>query len=312
MQDIPSLNEPKFRYKIPRLGEINKNIFFAFGAIVFLLLLYFLFLSAPKNFPEGVIFNIEQGSSLRSVSLELKNQNIIRSRVLLETFVIMYGGEKRIIPADYLFKNKISGIEVAKRISKGERHLSPVKVTIPEGFTVYDIGDVFSQKLPYFKKDKFLISAKELEGYLFPDTYFFFTTANEEEVLKFLTDNFNKKLSSLEEEIKESGRNIEDIIKMASIIEKESKGEEDRAIISGILWKRFSINMLLQADAAPETYEKLGLPKEPIGNPGLLSIKAALRPESSIYFYYLHDKDGNIHYAKSFIEHRKNISKYFK
>ena len=291
----------------------NKYKFHIFGAIiVFLALVYFFLFSAPINFPEGIIFNIEPGTSLRSVSLNLRNQNIIRSRILFETLAIIYGGEKRIISADYLFENKISLIEVARRISKGERRLAPVKVTIPEGFTVGEIAETFSLKLSHFNKEKFLISATEREGYLFPDTYFFFTTATEADAFKSLTDNFEKKISPLRAEIIKNGKNEEDIIKMASIIEKESKGETDRALISGILWKRFSIKMPLQADAAPETYQKKGLPQRPITNPGLLSIKAALYPKFSPYLYYLHDKDGNIYYAKSFSEHQANIFKYLK
>jgi len=103
---------------------------------------------------------------------------------------------------------------------------------------------------------------------------------------------------------------------MASLIEREGKGEirgqTDRVFISGILWKRLSMNMPLQVDAAPSTYKSRGLPEAPIANPGLESIKAALYPKSSPYLYYLHDKNGLIHYAKSFSEHRQNILKYLK
>ena len=293
--------------------KIDKKIISCIlSIVVFFLLFNFLFLNAPKNFPEGIIFHIEQGSSLRSVSLELKEQNLIRSRMLFEFFVIMYSGDKHIIATDYLFEDKISSAEMARRISKGEMHLAPVKVTIPEGFTISDIVNVFSSKLFYFNKDKFLIYAKDKEGYLFPDTYFFFTTANEEDVFKSLSDNFRKKISILEQDIVGTGKSEEDIIKMASLIERESKGDIDRNIISGILWKRLSVGMPLQADAAPETYKNKGLPQKPIGNPGLPSIRAAIYPQKSVYWYYLHDKGGNIHYAKSFSEHRRNIEKYLK
>jgi UPF0755 protein len=121
---------------------------------------------------------------------------------------------------------------------------------------------------------------------------------------------------------------------MASIIEKEAKGEEDRYFISGILWKRISKGIPLQVDApflyilgkesseltradlainSPfNTYKNKGLTPSPIGNPGLESIKAAIKPKDSPYLYYLHDSDGNIHYAKTYTEHLKNINKYLK
>lgn len=125
-----------------------------------------------------------------------------------------------------------------------------------------------------------------------------------------MNNNFEKKITPLLGEIASSGRNEKDIIVMASIIERESKGDIDRGVISGILWKRISINMPLQVDSAMETYKVKGLPKSPIGNPGLEAIKATIHPQSSPYLYYLHDKNGNIHYAKTFTEHIKNKLKY--
>ena len=99
---------------------------------------------------------------------------------------------------------------------------------------------------------------------------------------------------------------------MASILEGEARTLETRRIVSGILWKRISINMPRQFDVALGTYKIKGLPENPIGNPGLASIKSAIYPKSSPYLFYLHDKNGNIHYAKSFAEHRQNVLKYLK
>ena len=70
--------------------------------------------------------------------------------------------------------------------------------------------------------------------------------------------------------------------------------------------------MPLQVDVAPQTYEMKGLPESPIGNPGLEAIKATISPKSSLYLYYLHDKKGVVHYARTFAEHRQNIVKYLK
>jgi len=290
----------------------NKNIFYILGAGIFLVFFYSFFLRPPVDFPIGSIVNIEPGMNLRGVSLQLKREHLISSRTVFEAFIIIYGGEKHLIPADYLFEKKEPVWEVAKRLIRGERRLAPVKVTIPEGFNVSDIADAFVSKLADFNKEKFLLLAKTKEGYLFPDTYFFFTTDTETEVLRSLGDNFEKKITPLLPEIISSGKSEKDIIIMASIIEREAKGDADRGIISGILWKRLSINMPLQVDAALGTYETKGLPKNPISNPGLEAIKAAIYPQSSPYLYYLHDKDGNIHYARTFAEHSKNIVKYLK
>ena len=99
---------------------------------------------------------------------------------------------------------------------------------------------------------------------------------------------------------------------MASLIEREAKGDTDRGFISGILWKRISIGMPLQVDVAVETYKTKGLPKSPISNPGIESIKAAIHSENSPYFFFIYDRNDNIHYAESFSEHQVNIRKYLK
>lgn len=271
---------------------------------------FLFFLNPPLDFPIGTIIKIEQGESLHSVSLQLKQEHIIRSRLVFEAFVILFGGEKHIKYYDYLFKNKLPVYEIAKRVSKGEHHMPSVAVTIPEGFNVSQIADAFASKLINFNKNKFLLEAEAKEGYLFPDTYFFLTTDNERDVLKAMSENFEKKISPLRPLIASGGKTERDVVIMASLVEGEAKGDADRGFIAGILWKRFALGMPLQVDAAPETYKIKGLPKGPINNPGFLSIKAAITPSKSAYLYYLHDKDGNIHYAKNFAEHNRNIQKY--
>lgn len=293
-------------------GMRNKNIFYVLIPIIFLAFFYIFFFSAPRDFPIRAIVEIEPGMNLRDVSSILKKQHIIRSIAIFESFVIIFGAELHIGSADYLLENKMSVWEITKRIARGEHRMAPVVITIPEGFNTDKIGDIFESKLPNFNKSKFLSEAKELEGYLFPDTYFFLTKVDEKGALKIMNDNFKKKITPFLSEIISLGKNEKDIIVMASIIERESKGDADRGIISGILWKRININMPLQVDAVLETYKTKGLPKSPIGNPGLLAIMASIRPQSSPYFYYLHDKDGMVHYAKTFAEHKKNVSKYLK
>jgi len=291
----------------------KKKIFFYVGIILFLFIsFYFIFLSAPLNFPKGEILKIEQGQNPKSIATVLKNNHFITSKLAFEFFVIIYGGEKHISPGDYLFEKKLPVFEIARRMAEGKYSSSRIKITIPEGFDVDQMADVFSTKLTDFNKANFLAEAKDKEGYLFPDTYFFFSTSTEKEVLEFLENNFQKKISTIQSELNNSNKNEKDIITMASIIEREAKGDTDRGIISGILWNRISKNMPLQVDAAPETYKTKGLPDSPICNPGLKAIEAAINPVSSSYLYYLHDKNGLVHYAKTFAEHKQNKILYLK
>lgn len=283
--------------------------------VILFFLVYGFLVMPPHVFPVGKNIYVKEGGSLRSVSKLLQNEGVIRSRTLFETFVILYGGEKKIQPGDYVFGKAVPVFEVARVVAGGGGNLVSVKVTIPEGFKVSEIAELFSGKLKNFNNDQFILKASNEEGYLFPDTYFFLNTDNEDAVITYMKENFTDKVGPLLDELKQNGKSdkeIAEIIVMASIIEKEAKGEGDRELISGILWNRIKIGMPLQADAAPDTYNAKGLPLKPIANPGLLSIKAAINPKISNYLYYLHDKNGVIHFAKNFDEHRQNIQKYLK
>lgn len=300
-----------------QLGHpMSKWIFLAGGAAAVLFFGLFLF-SPPSAFPADSVFTVPEGASLRRTSRELKEENLIRSRMVFEAAVILMGGEKHIISGNYLFEDKLSALTIAKRISKGQRGRVAIKVTIPEGYDTTQIADALSGKLAAFDKQAFTLAAAGLEGRLFPDTYFFFNIDAEVDIVKILNENFEKKIAGLEAEITASGKSAEEIIIMASIIEREAKGkndtgDDDREFISGILWKRLARGIALQADAAPVTYERRGLPDSAIANPGLLALKAAIHPKDSPYLYYLHDKEGVIHYAKTFDEHRANIAKYLR
>ena len=188
--------------------------------------------------------------------------------------------------------------------------ITSVSVTIPEGFDIDQVGATFSAKLKNFNESKFLSVTQGKEGYLFPDTYFFLNNANETDVIKSMSENFDKKITPLNSAIKASGKSEKEIITMASIIEHEAEGNSDRQVIAGILWKRISLGIPLEVDSAPTTYQTKGLPASPICNPGMQSILAALYPQSSPYLYYLHDKEGNVHYASTFEEHKVNKQKY--
>ena len=117
---------------------------------------------------------------------------------------------------------------------------------------------------------------------------------------------------SLEFKIKFSDRTLEEIITMASIIEREASNSGDRRQIAGILWKRYDADYKLQVDVARSTYQEEGLPNEPIANPGLDAIKAALEPVESPFWFYLSDAKGVTHYAVTYDEHKKNIRTYLR
>ncbi len=288
----------------------------------------------PKNFPVPYQITVESGQSLFSISKELYDDGAISSRRIFEMLVLTFGNDKNISHGEYYFNQPTSVVGVALRISGRDFGINLTRVTFPEGFSNKQIGERLKKELHNFDGELFFNLVKNDEGYLFPDTYTFFPWTTPEQVVTSLKDNFNKKIEVLQKDISSSKRSLSDIIIMASIIEKEANGNNDRALISGILWNRIDAGIPLQVDApflyllgkeskdltktdlankSPyNTYVHKGLPPTPINNPGLAAITAALHPEKSNYFYYLHDSEGNIHYAKTFAEHKKNISLYLK
>lgn len=308
-------------------------------SILILLAGFFLFLSnisPSKNFPVGQIITINSGSSLDSISKDFQNHGLVKSSGIFKTFLIAFSGDKAIQAGDYLFDKPLNAWELAQRFALKQFGVEKIKVTLPEGLTNKQMAEVFKEKLPNFNEDEFLYLTKDLEGYLFPDTYYFFGSVKTDEVVRTLRDNFNKKVdNNLREEIEKSGKTTDQIITMASIIQAEAyDGKDEKEIISGILWKRIDKRMLMQVDASLKyingktsaqltvkdlaednpynTYVYLGLPPTPIGNPGIEAIKAAIHPITSPYFFYLHGSDGKIHYATTFDEHKKNIKLYIK
>lgn len=208
-----------------------------------------------------------------------------------------------------------------------------VAVTIPEGFTLVQMGEVF-QKNNLFTVGEFLVAAEGLEGYLFPDTYKFYETAFPRSVIEKMQNNFKEKTKEFLPEIFRQKKSLSDIITIASIIEKEVHESEDRKIVSGILWKRIERGIGLQVDASLtyilgktsaeltvedlkidspyNTYKYKGLPKWPISNPGKEAIESAVYPQTSPYLFYLSDSNGVTRYAKDFEEHKINKFKYLR
>jgi cell division protein YceG involved in septum cleavage len=174
-----------------------KSLFVVVFLIFIFLFIFLFFIKAPKSFPINTILNVEEGSSVRSVSLELKNKNLIQSRTAFEVSVLFFGKNNRVVSGDYYFEANLPVYELARRISLGEHNLAPISVTIPEGFDNKQIADTFSSKLHAFNKQNFLKMAESLQGELFPDTYFFLNTFLTKTSLRFIcpSADFHSRIS---------------------------------------------------------------------------------------------------------------------
>ena len=300
--------------------------------VAFAVIFYFAVFRPPADFPSGRLVEVKEGMTLAEVSATLKERNVIRSKLFFGMLVTVFAGESGAISGEYFFARPLSIFAVARKIVRGEYGLVPVRVTVPEGATIADIARIFSERFDDFDAEEFMRLAKNKEGYLFPDTYLFLPNVKAPQVIAEMEQNFIKRVRTIRDEIKAFGRPLRDVIIMASLLEKEARTLQTKRIISGILWKRIEIGMPLQVDAvfpyingkntytltlddlkidSPyNTYKYKGLPVGPIANPGLDSILAAVTPEKTDYLYYLSDRKGNMYYATTFEEHKRNKRLY--
>ena len=277
---------------------------------LFLILVYVVLISTPRLFPNKTIVTIKEGSGLYALSLELEGAHVVRSAITFRTLAILFGGENLMKAGDYYLPQPQNAVTLAWRIRNGLYGIETAKITIPEGFDLKEISQLFDKRFLRFNHDEFSSTAPE--GYQFPDTYFIEVSATASSTINLLKNNFNRKISPYKTDIAKSKHSLKEIITMASILEAEAKLPDEMSVASGILWKRIALGVPLQVDSATSTYRVAGLPSGPINNPGLNSIKAALYPKNSPYLYFLTDKLGVMHYAKTFDEHKANIQRYLK
>lgn len=286
------------------------------------------FLQPPPDFAEGKIIRIKSGATLKDISEILRDERVIISPTWFRNFIIIKGGEKKAAAGDYYFASPQSLLEVASRIYSGDYGVEQVQITIPEGTNTFELAALLQKHLRDFDSVEFIKKAQPKEGYLFPDTYKLPVNASPDFVIGVLEGNFQKRVGPLLPDIENFGKTLQEVVTMASLLEKEARTEESRRTIAGILWKRLDIGMPLQIDAifpyilnrntyevtledlkfdSPyNTYRYSGLPKGPITNPGLASIKASITPIESSFLYYLSDRAGRMYYASNFDQHKEN------
>lgn len=314
--------------------------FFLFGGVLTVLIgivvaSTFLFLmSPPPDRKEALSAIIPEGASVSEIAQMFAKHGIVRSESIFRLYLTLTGRDRTVVPGLYLFDGPESGYRVANRIAGGDHGVVTKKLTFPEGMTREEFADIAMRELPLVSRNAFVASSCA-EGYLFPDTYFFYETATSGEIAAELCANFTKKTAELKKEVERIGQDLSwgETIILASIVEEEAATPEDRRVVAGILLNRLKIGMPLQVDATfgytigkgslelsendlanrgdpYNTYRHKGLPPGAIANSGLDAITAVIHPARTEYLYYLSDKDGIMHYARTFEEHKTNKTKY--
>ncbi len=288
----------------------------------------------PTSFKENTQFTVTKGESLQTITINAQQQNLTRSAFLLQLAIASQYDPRGIKAGVYTFNEPMNVFEVAQVLSMTIPESELIRITIPEGVTVRAIADIAHRSLPDFEYEEFLTLATPLEGRLFPDTYHIPPEFSAKELVDLLNQKSTEKLKPLQSQIKEHKLNEEEVLILASLIEREANDETSMRMVSGILQNRLEISMPLQADASIEyvldkplseltpedlrmespynTYLNTGLMPTPIGNPGMTSIKAVLDPIETDYLFYITARDGQFYYARDFDQHRNNIARYLR
>ena len=304
------------------------------------------------NEEKKVVVNIPSGSGTDSIADILSDAKLIKNKLVFKINVKMSGKASQFKAGEYQFDQSYTNGEIINDIAAGKIYHSGPKVTVKEGATSIEIidelvkknlgtkenyeklinnPDEFRDKYE-FLKDK---NIKSLEGFLYPSTYFCTEGESEREVISRMLNKFDEmyKYKIKPEMDKHKDLNFYDVMKMASIIEKEAVVDKDRPLISSVFYNRLAKDMPLQSDATIQyafkerkkvvTYEDLkiespynsykykGLPPTPIANPSWKSIEAAINPAETDYLYFVAKTDGGENnYAKTYEEHLKNEKRY--
>ncbi len=297
------------------------------------MILYSFVFAAPLNFPDGSLLRIKKGSTLSETALLLQSKHIVSSAFIFEWMTRTLHKGSVVVAGEYSFSEREGMLTLMRRVTSGDFQLAPVKIRVQDGMSVKEISNMLRQKLPDFDADGFYALAVAREGKMFPDTYFFRPGEEPGLVADTMEKNFNEHIREvgIATSILEFGKPLEEVLTMASLLEKEAPETKDRRIIAGILWRRIEAGMLLQVDAvfpyiigknsfnltrqdlrtnSPyNTYKYKGLPPGPIGSPSLDSIMSAVTPLKTSYVYYLSDLDGAMHYSTTYDQHleKKNL-----
>ena len=310
-----------------------KTLFRIFNVLLILLLICILtgavlnFLQIFSSGPKGrtVTVHIEEGSNTADIAELLARKGVIKSSTVFRFLAGHTKAGSNLKAGDYTLNEGMSMMEILEELQKGRVEAS--FLTIPEGYTLRQIGGVFEEK-GIATKDEFMalvekgvpeeidfkyshfLEDRSLEGFLFPDTYGYSGETSGLEMVNLMLKRFEEVVpENFEIMAKNQGLSPYEAIILASMVEREAKIKEERPVIASVYYNRIDEGMLLQCDATIQylfdtqkellTYEDLeidspyntyiyeGLPPAPIANPGLSSIEAALNPASTDYLYYV-------------------------
>ncbi len=318
-------------------------IFVACGVVVGILALnLFLFVETPAGGAPQVVV-VDRGTSTAKIIDELGEKGIVSNSALFRAYVILRRASGKIRAGEYHFEASLRPREVLDLLLKGD--FARRRITIPEGWNSRDIATYLGE-LGLVDPERFLqkcrdeafirslgLSVPSLEGYLYPDTYEIYKPKDEEEVLRKLVARFQKIYdTTLEARGRETGLGREQVIILASMVEKETARPEERPVIASVFLNRLKKEMPLASDptiiysitdfsgnltrqhltrpSPYNTYVMKGLPATAIASPGIDSIRAVLYPAQTDFLYFVSKNDGTHEFSRTEEEHNASVKRY--
>lgn len=328
---------------------VNNRIVMISAAVILLLIpsvCFFYFYSFVPSNTKKVIFEISRGMGLREIAAKLEECGVVKSDKFFILLAMLKGKQNRLQAGEYEFNPGESLSDVIEKIVRGEVIVR--KITIPEGLNIYEIADLLEKKgvvsgKEFTEKAKRADLATEFigkpstsfEGYLFPETYYYKKGVTAEELINMMTSRFKSVWNSLKNHRNGTNLSDQEIVTLASIIEKETGEPSERRMISEVFHNRLKLGMRLESDPTViyglgnefdgnltreklkmtsnyNTYLFSGLPPGPIANPGKASLEAALDPTDFNYLYFVANGEGGHEFSKSYTDHVKAVHKYQK
>ncbi|QBD84684.1 endolytic transglycosylase MltG [Clostridium tetani] len=284
---------------------------------------------------------VEEGSGIYTVLNTMKNNKNVKNVWLIKKYLKDNNMLLNINPGTYIVKSDATIDEFIEQLNKGIDE-DTIKVTIPEGYDTNKIALLLEQK-GIIKKEDFIKKCSEyekpkyikninkrkyvLEGYLFPDTYNFKKDMDGEKVISTMYNRFEKVAEDLKNKYKIKDEELDKIITLASIVEKEAEVNEERGKVASVFHNRVKKGMKMESCATVlyamgkhkeklyykdleinspyNTYKTIGLPPGPICNPGIESIEATIKPEETNYLYFVSNNDGTHFFTDNYAEFLK-------
>lgn len=306
---------------------------------------YLLLLYLPAGDAAHVYgLTVPKGAGFAGVATELKQAGVIRSSLHLRLVARLRGLDRRMQTGDYRISSAMVPSQILEKLANGQT--DACKFTLPEGYSIYQAAELL-QKQGVFDRAAFLeacsdrnllnelgINAKTAEGYLFPGTYQIGFHMDEAGLVTEMVRAFRHKTKGLKPLIDASGMSIEQVVILASIIEREAVSLEEKPLIASVFLNRLRIGMPLQSDPTAiygikvfggtvtkqdlqinnlyNTYKVKGLPVGPIGNPGLDAMQAVLQPAKTDYLYFVARKNGTHQFSRTLAEHNQGVVRFLK